>query len=157
MDKAIFWRAVLQFVAPVSGCFTETHLFPTLQNRHSQQYLECEHAQLVFGEGGARAVSFPIRKLCALLPLPRFAGLQPRLVQHVGLLASLWLPRDAASLVEFFQDAVELLHVRQNYPERSGKDFLQMLNRWSCLCTYSKLCCVRYPKLPVMICCTSSR
>ncbi|CAN0174208.1 unnamed protein product, partial [Ectocarpus fasciculatus] len=64
-----------------------------------QQYLECEHAQLIFGEGGARAVSFPIRKLCALLPLPRFAGLQPRLVQHVGLLASLWLPRDAASLV----------------------------------------------------------
>ncbi|CAN0202225.1 unnamed protein product, partial [Ectocarpus sp. 12 AP-2014] len=74
-----------------------------------QSYLECEHAQLVFGEGGARAVSFPVRKLCALLPLPRFAGLQPRLVQHVGLLASLWLPRDAASLAGFFQDSVELL------------------------------------------------
>lgn len=56
-------------------------------------------------------MSFPVRNLCALLPLPRFAGLQPRLVQHVGLLASLWLPRDAASLVGFFQDSVELLQV----------------------------------------------
>lgn len=79
--------------------------------KHSQQYLECEHAQLVFGEGGARAVSYPVRKLCALLPLPRLASLQPRLVAHVVLLASLWLPRDASALVDFFQDAVELLQV----------------------------------------------
>ncbi|CBJ31314.1 hypothetical protein Esi_0244_0008 [Ectocarpus siliculosus] len=86
-----------------------------------QSYLECEHAQLVFGEGGARAVSFPIRKLCALLPLPRFAGLQPRLVQHVGLLASLWLPRDAASLVEFFQDSVELLQDASGVFRSSGE------------------------------------
>lgn len=66
---------------------------------------------MIFGEGGARAVSYPVRKLCALLPLPRFAALQPRLVAHVGLLASLWLPRYASGYVEFFQDAVELLQV----------------------------------------------
>lgn len=76
-----------------------------------QQYLECEHAQMVFGEGGARAVSYPVWKLCALLPLPRFAGLHPRLVAHIGLLASLWLPRDGSTLVNFFEDAVELLQV----------------------------------------------
>lgn len=77
-----------------------------------QQYLECEHAQTVFGEGGARAVSYPVWKLCALLPLPRFAGLLPRLVAHIGLLATLWLPRDASALIDFFEDAVELLQVR---------------------------------------------
>lgn len=77
----------------------------------SQQYLECEHSQMIFGEGGARAVSYPVRKLCALLPLPRFAALQPRLVGHVGLLSSLWLPRYATAYVDFFQDAVELLQV----------------------------------------------
>ncbi|CAM9492716.1 unnamed protein product [Laminaria digitata] len=76
---------------------------------HSQQYLECEHAQLIFGEGGARAVSYPVWKLCALLSLPRFGGLQGRLVANVGLLASLWLPRDASALIDFFQDSVELL------------------------------------------------
>ncbi|CAM9483002.1 unnamed protein product, partial [Scytosiphon promiscuus] len=74
-----------------------------------QQYLECEHAQLVFGEGGARAVSYPVRKLCALLPIPRLASLHPRILAHIVLLASLWLPRDASSLVDFFQDVVELL------------------------------------------------
>lgn len=82
---------------------------------HSQQYLECEHAQLVFGEGGARAVSYPVKRLCALLSLPRFASLQPRIVAHVGLLSSLWLPRDASVLVDFFQDAVELLQVCERY------------------------------------------
>lgn len=79
---------------------------------HSQQYLECEHAQLIFGEGGARAVSYPVWKLCALLSLPRFGALQGRLVEHVGLLASLWLPCDASALIDFFQDSVELLQVR---------------------------------------------
>lgn len=78
---------------------------------HSQQCLECEHAQLVFGEGGARAVSYPVRKLCALLSLPQLASLQPRLVTHVGILVPLWLPRDLSVLVEFFQDTVELLQV----------------------------------------------
>lgn len=66
---------------------------------------------MVFGEGGARAVSYPVWKLCALLPLPRFAGLHSRLVAHMGLLASLWLPRDAGTLVEFLEDVVELLQV----------------------------------------------
>lgn len=56
-------------------------------------------------------MSYPVRKLCALLSLPRFAALQPRLVAHVGLLASLWLPRYASAFVEFFQDTVELLQV----------------------------------------------
>lgn len=79
---------------------------------HSQQYLECEHAQFIFGEGGARAVSYPVWKLCALLSLPRFGALQGRLVAHVSLLASLWLPRDGSSLIDFFQDSVELLQVR---------------------------------------------
>lgn len=60
-------------------------------------------------------MSYPVRKLCALLSLPRFASLQPRLVAHVGLLSSLWLPRDASVLVEFFQDAVELLQVCERY------------------------------------------
>ena len=84
---------------------------PPRDTPRSQQYLECEYSQLIFGEGGARAVSYPVRKLCALLPLPRFAALQPRLVTHVGLLASLWLPRYASAYVEFFQDTVELLQV----------------------------------------------
>lgn len=88
----------------------------------SQQYLECEHSQLIFGEGGARAVSYPVRKLCALLSLPRFSALQPRLIEHVGLLASLWLPRYASAYVDFFQDTVELLQVRgwQGGEQRGG-------------------------------------
>lgn len=56
-------------------------------------------------------MSYPVRKLCALLSLPRFAALQPRLVAHVSLLASLWLPRYSSAYVEFFQDTVELLQV----------------------------------------------
>lgn len=74
----------------------------------------------MFGEGGARAVSYPVWKLCALLPLPRFAGLHHRLVAHVGLLASLWLPRDASALVDFFQDTVELLQVTKRMGRGGG-------------------------------------
>lgn len=97
LQPAVHEVCVLHNPAPISPC--------------RQQYLECEHAQMVFGEGGARAVSYPVWKLCALLPLPRFAGLHPRLVAHIGLLASLWLPRDGSTLVNFFEDAVELLQV----------------------------------------------
>lgn len=56
-------------------------------------------------------MSYPIWKICALLPLPRFAGLHPRLIAHVGLLASLWLPQETSALIDFLEDTVELLQV----------------------------------------------
>ena len=48
----------------------------------------------------------------------------------MGLLASLWLPREASALMDFFQDSVELLQVGEETDSRreergraGGRDF----------------------------------
>ncbi|CAM9282644.1 unnamed protein product, partial [Discosporangium mesarthrocarpum] len=74
-----------------------------------QEFLECEHTSRIFEEGDIRAILKPVLKICALLPLPKFAHLQHRLVEHATLLASQWLPRHAAAMISFFEELVDLL------------------------------------------------
>ncbi|CAM9657493.1 unnamed protein product, partial [Choristocarpus tenellus] len=74
-----------------------------------QEFLECEFASLVFEDGDSLAASLPVFKLCALLPLPRFAHLQSQLVDHLTLLAAHWLPRYISAAIRFLEETVDLL------------------------------------------------